>query len=141
MAKQKSKKEKQKTVVEPTHKNPEVLKQLYVDEKKSAGEISRIFKVSRGAVLAQLRKHGIKITTRKTRKPDAKSDYKKKGWLEAQLRKGISIFSIAKQQGVSYASVRNQALKLCDVYIIEEGRKVHKQKKQKSKAKAKKSTK
>jgi DNA-binding CsgD family transcriptional regulator len=134
----KTKKEKQATVIEPTHKNPEVLKQLYVDEKKSAGEISRIFKVSRGAVLAQLRKHGIKITTRKTRKPGSKDDYKKKAWLTSQLKKGISIFQIAKQQGVSYASVRNQAMKLCDAHIIEEGRKVRKQKKQKPKITTKK---
>lgn len=136
----KTKKEKQATVVEPTHKNAEVLKDLYQKQKMSAGQIARMFNVSRAAVLFQMKKHGIQITTRKTKSADAKEDYKKKAWLTSQLKKGISIFQIAKQQGVSYTSVRNQALKLCDAHIIEEGRKVRKQKKQKPKT-AKKSAK
>lgn len=129
----KSKKEKQATVLEPTHKDADVLKDLYQKQKMSAGQIAKMFKVSRSAVLFQMRKHDIPITTRKTKSAEAKEEYKKKAWLTAQLKKGVSIFQIAKQQGVSYTSVRNQALKLCDARIIEEGRKVRKQKKQKPK--------
>ena len=136
--KKQTKKEKQNTVVEPTHKNPDVLKDLYQKQKMSAGQIAKMFNVSRAAVLFQMKKHNIPITTRKTKSPDAKENYKDKKWLTAQLKKGVSIFSIAKSQKVSYATVRNQAMKLVPAHIIEEQRKI---KKQKPKTKAKKSTK
>ena len=71
----KTKKEKQATVVDPTHKNPEVLKDLYQKQKMSAGQIAKMFNVSRAAVLFQMRKHDIPITTRKTKSADAKEDY------------------------------------------------------------------
>jgi predicted DNA-binding protein YlxM (UPF0122 family) len=84
-----TKKEKKDTVVEPTHKNAEVLKDLYQKQKMSAGQIAKMFNVSRAAVLFQMRKHDIPITTRKTNSPDAKEDYKNKTWLTAQLKKGV----------------------------------------------------
>lgn len=136
----KTKKEKQSTVVEPTHKNLEVLKDLYQKQKISAGQIAKMFNVSRAAVLFQMRKHNIPITTRKTKSADAKEDYKNKTWLTAQLKKGISTFQIAKQQGVTYSSVHRQAMRLVPAHIIEEGKKVRKAKKQKPKATAKKKT-
>jgi predicted DNA-binding protein YlxM (UPF0122 family) len=98
----KTKKEKQATVVEPTHKNPNVLKDLYQEQKMSAGQIAKMFNVSRAAVLFQMRKHNIPITNRKTASADAKEDYKNKTWLTNQLKKGISIFAIAKDQKVTY---------------------------------------
>jgi hypothetical protein len=118
----KTKKEKQATVVEPTHKNPEVLKDLYQKQKMSAGQIAKMFKVSRATVLFQMRKHGIKITTRKTKSANAKEDYKKADWLRKQI-----------SQGVSYVTVRNQAMKLVDAQTIEAGRELRK--KQKAEAK------
>jgi hypothetical protein len=136
----KTKKEKQATVVEPTHKNPDVLKDLYQKQKMSAGQIAKMFNVSRAAVLFQIRKHDIPITTRKTKSPDAKEDYKNKTWLKKQISAGKSVFAISKQQGVSYASVHRQAMKLVPAHIIEEGKKVRKAKKEKAKT-AKESTK
>jgi len=133
----KTKKEKQNTVVEPTHKNADVLKDLYQKQKMSAGQIATMFGVSRATVLFQMRKHNIPITTRKTKSPDAKEDYKNKTWLTAQLKKGVSIFSIAKSQKVSYATVMNQTRKLVDAHVVEAGRELRK----KQKAEAKKSTK
>ena len=139
--KKQNKKEKQNKVLEPTHKNLEVLKDLYQKQKMSAGQIAKMFNVSRAAVLFQMRKYNIPITTRKTKSADAKENYKDKKWLTAMLKKGTSIFAIAKEQGVSYASVRNQAMKLVPAHIIDEGRKVRKEKKQKPKTTTKKSTK
>jgi hypothetical protein len=97
--------------------------------------------VSRAAVLFQLKKHGIDVSkTRKVKSKNAKSDYLNKTCLTAQLKKGVSIFKISKDQGVSYASVHRQAMKLVPAHIIEEGKKVRKAKKEKAKT-AKKSTK
>ena len=131
--KKQTKKGKQATVVEPTHKNADVLKDLYQKQKMSAGQIAKMFNVSRAAVLFQMRKHNIPITTRKTKSADAKSDYLNKTWLTAQLKKGVSIFRISKDQGVSYASVHRQAMKLAPAHIIEEGKKARKAKKEKAK--------
>jgi len=135
----KTKKEKQGTVVEPTHKNPEVLIDLYQKQKMSAGQIAKMFKVSRAAVLFQMRKYNIPITTRKTKSPDAKEDYKNKTWLTNQLKKGISIFAIAKDQKVTYATVMSQTRKLVDAHVVEAGRELRK--KQKAEAKKKTTTK
>jgi hypothetical protein len=88
----KTKKEKQSTVVEPTHKNAEVLKDLYQKQKMSAGQIAKMFNVSRAAVLFQMRKHNIPITTRKTAPKDADKRYREKAWLTKQLKSGKSIF-------------------------------------------------
>ena len=97
------------------HKNPQVLRQLYEVEKMSAGAIARQFSVSRGVVLHHMRKVGITITTRKTAKAGAKSQYKNPTWLRKALEAGKSVYQIAKDQGVSYTSVRMQALKLSPV--------------------------
>jgi hypothetical protein len=65
--------------------------------------IARECGVSRAAVLLQLKKFGIDVSkTRKTKSANAKSDYLNKTWLTAQLKKGVSIFRISKDQGVSY---------------------------------------
>jgi len=137
----KTKKEKQDTVVEASHKNPEVLKDLYQKQKMSAGQIAKMFNVSRAAVLFQMRKHNIPITTRKTASKDADKRYRDKEWLAKQLKSGKSIFQIAKDCKVSYSSVRLPAIKFGLASEIEEGRKIQKQKKQKPKATPKKSTK
>jgi hypothetical protein len=86
--KKQTKKEKQNTIPQ-NHRNPETLNQLYVKEGKSAGEISRMFNVSRAAVLFQLRKFSIPITTRKQKSADAKEDYKNASWLRKQISAGI----------------------------------------------------
>ncbi len=99
-------------VEKPDHTNPMILEDLYVKQGLSAGAIARQFGVSRAVVLHHMRKCGIKITTRKTAKPGAKSDYKKPTWLRKALEAGQSVYQIAKDQGVSYTSVRMQALKL-----------------------------
>ena len=139
--KKQTKKEKQATVKQPSHKDPEVLKDLYQKQKMSAGQIAKMFNVSRAAVLFQMRKHDIPITTRKTASKDADKRYRDKTWLAKQLKSGKSIFQIAKDCKVSYSSVRLPAIKFGLGTEIEEGRKVRKQKKQKTKATAKKSTK
>jgi hypothetical protein len=130
---------KQATVKKPDHKDEKFLREAYEKAGWSAGTIARECGVSRAAVLFQLKKHGIDVSkTRKTRKPGSKQDYKNKTWLTNQLKKGLSIFTIAKQQGVSYASVSRQAMKLVPAHIIEEGKKVRKAKKEKSKTAKKK---
>lgn len=96
----------------PEYKNPMILENLYVKEGKSAGAIARQYGVSRGVVLHHMRKAGITITTRKTAKAGAKSNYKNATWLRKALEAGKSVYQIAKDQGVSYTSVRMQALKL-----------------------------
>jgi DNA-binding CsgD family transcriptional regulator len=93
-------------------KNPQMLEQLYVKQGKSAGEIARQFNVSRGVVLHHMRKAGITITTRKATKPGAKSQYKNPTWLRKAIEAGKTVYQIAKDQGVSYTSVRMQAIKL-----------------------------
>jgi transposase len=102
-------------VDEVDHKNPQVLRQLYEVEKMSAGAIAKRFSVSRGVVLHHMRKAGITITTRKTAKAGAKSQYKNPTWLRKAIEAGKSVYQIAKDQGVSYTSVRMQALKLSPV--------------------------
>jgi Zn-dependent peptidase ImmA (M78 family) len=129
----KTKKEKQATVVQ-NHQNPEVLRDMYKKKGMSAGAIGRHFDVSRAMILYRLKKCGIDVSkTRKEKSKNAKSNYLNKTWLTNQLKKGISIFAIAKQQGVSYASVSRQAHKLVPAHIIEEGRKARMQKRQKPK--------
>jgi transposase len=99
-------------VAVPEYKNPQVLEDLYVKQGMSAGQIAKQYGVSRGVILHHMRKAGITITTRKTAKPGAKSNYKNATWLRKALEAGKSVYSIAKEQGVSYTSVRMQALKL-----------------------------
>jgi transposase len=96
----------------PDFKNPQVLRQLYEVEKMSAGQIAKRFNVSRGVVLHWMRKAGIEIVTRKSRKPGSKTNYKNPTWLRKAIEAGQSIYSIAKSQGISYTSVRMQMLKL-----------------------------
>lgn len=96
----------------PGFKNPQILEDLYVKQGMSAGEIARQFNVSRGVVLNHMRKAGITITTRKATKPGAKTQYKNPTWLRKAIEAGKSVYQIAKEQGVSYTSVRVQALKL-----------------------------
>ena len=102
------------TVVDetPDHKNPMILENLYVKQGMSAGQIAKQFGVSRGVVLHHMRKAGITITTRKTTKAGAKSQYRNPTWLRKAIESGKSVYQIAKDQGVSYTSVRVQALKL-----------------------------
>ena len=97
------------------YKNPMILETLYVKQKMSAGEIARQYGVSRAVILHHMKRNNIKITTRKTTKPGAKSDYKKPTWLRKALEAGQSVYAIAKDQGVSYGTVRMQALKLSPV--------------------------
>ena len=100
----------------------------------SAGEIARKFDVSRGVILHFLKKFDVDVSkTRKTKSADAKEDYKNKTWLTNQLKKGISIFAIAKDQKVTYATVMNQTRKLVDAHVVEAGRELRK--KQKAEAK------
>jgi DNA-binding CsgD family transcriptional regulator len=96
----------------PDFKNPMILEDLYVKQGMSAGAIARQYGVSRGIVLHHMRKAGITITTRKTAKAGAKSNYKNATWLRKALEAGKSVYQIAKDHGVSYTSVRMQAMKL-----------------------------
>ena len=122
------------------YKQEDIIVPMYNDG-MSAGEIARKFDVSRGVILHFLKKFDVDVSkSRKVKSPNAKEDYKKKTWLTNQLKKGISIFAIAKDCKVSYATAHNQAMKLVDARVIEEGRKVRKQKKQKPKTTGKKST-
>ncbi len=141
MVDEKSTKEKPKVKkeVKPYH-DKETLVRMYEKEGKSAGEIARMFNVSRAAVLFQMRKHNIPITTRKTAAKDADKRYRDKNWLSKHLKSGKSIFQIAKDCKVSYSSVRLPAIKFGLGTEIEQGRKVRKAKKQRPKT-AKESTK
>jgi len=78
--------------------------------KKSAGQIAREHGVSRAAVLNQLKKHAIKITTRTSpkagqRRSDVDRSFHKKEYLEKQLKEGLTIHAIAKECGCGYTQV------------------------------------
>ena len=113
-----------------------MLKDQYQKQKMSAGQIAKMFNVSRAAVLFQMRKHDIPITTRKIASKDADKRYREKTWLAKQLKSGKSIFQIEQDCKVSYSSVRLPAIKFGLASEIEEGRKVRNQKKQKPKTTA-----
>lgn len=78
--------------------------------KKSAGAIAREQGTSRGAVLNQLRKYKIKITTRTSskagqRKSNVDRSYHKAAYLTKQLKAGLTVHGIAKQCGCGYMQV------------------------------------
>lgn len=110
--KKQTKKQKQATVVQ-NYQNPEVLRDMYLKQGMSAGAIGRHFGVSRAMILYRLKKCGIDVSkTRKMKSPDASEKYKDKSWLTAQVKKSKSIFAIAKECKVSFASVSRQVYKL-----------------------------
>ena len=79
---------------------------------KSAGQLAREQGVSRAAVLHQLRKHEIKITTRTSpkagkRRDDVDRSYHKKQFLEKKLKEGLSIYKIATKCNCSFLQVKN----------------------------------
>lgn len=79
---------------------------------KSAGQIAREQNVSRAAVLAQLRKHRIKISTRTSNKTglanfkkDVDRSFHKKEFLEAKLKNGLNVYQIAILCGTTHGQV------------------------------------
>ena len=83
---------------------------------KSAGQIAREQGVSRAAVLHQLRKHEIKITTRTSpkagqRRDDVDRSYHKKSFLEKKLKAGLSIHKIATECNCSFMQVKHMVEK------------------------------
>ena len=126
------------------YQQKDIIVPMYQKDGMSAGEIARKFDVSRGVILHFLKKYDVDVSkTRKTKSADAKEDYKNKTWLTNQLKKGISIFQIAKDCKVTYATVMNQTRKLVDAHVVEAGRELRKKQKAEAKKKitAKKSTK
>lgn len=96
------------------YQKKEWLQQNY--PKKSAGQIAREQGVSRGAVLAQLRNHEIKITTRTSskagkRRDDVDRSYHKKQYLEKQLKSGKTIHKIATECNCSFMQVKHMVEK------------------------------
>lgn len=92
------------------YQKKEWLQQNY--PKKSAGAIARKHGVTRGSVLSQLRKHGIKITTRTSpkagqRRTDVNRSYHEKEYLEKQLKSGKTIHRIATICNTSFMQVKH----------------------------------
>lgn len=84
------------------------LRKMY--PKMSAGAIARKYGVSRGAILNQLKKFNIKITTRTSpksgqRRTDVNRSFHKKAYLTKQLKEGLTIHAIAKECGCGYMQV------------------------------------
>ena len=84
--------------------------------KKSAGQIAREQGVSRAAVLHQLRKHEIKISTRTSpkagkRRDDVDRSFHKKPFLEKKLKEGLSIYKIATECNCSFMQVKHMVEK------------------------------
>jgi len=89
------------------------LRKLYQQQHKSAGQISRDFGVGRGTILRYLKKFDIPITTRTSPKTgpshlikNADRSYRKKQWLEKQLKSGLSMFKIATLCRVRFSNVK-----------------------------------
>ena len=120
-------------IIKPYH-DKETLVRMYEKEGMSCGQIAKHFSVTRTAILIQMKKHNIDLSkTRKSASKDAKKNYQNKKWLETQLEKGATIFSIAKNQGVSYTTVHYFAKTL-----LGDARKIEVSKKNNCKTKSKK---
>lgn len=98
------------------YQNETKLKEMY--PKMSAGAIARKYGISRGSVLAQLRKFKIKITTRispktgpKFFKVDVDRSFHKKEFLKKCLGEGLSIYKIALMCKTNYMQVHHFVLK------------------------------
>ncbi len=75
---------------------------------KSAGAIAREFGVSRGSVLHQLKKFGIKITTRTGPahlRKDTDRSFHEKAFLEKNLKEGLSIYKISLICNTTHAQI------------------------------------
>jgi len=92
------------------YQRKEVLMKLYPSE--SAGSIARKFDVSRAAVLNQLRKHEIKITTRTSPKTgpghfkkDVDRSFHDKKFLIEKMKNGLGVSKIAALCGTTHGQV------------------------------------
>lgn len=113
------------------YQKKEVLMKLY--PKESAGSIARKYGVSRGAVLAQLRKHEIKIVTRTSPKTgpahfkkDIDRSFHEKAFLEKKLKEGLSPFKIATITKATHGQVMHFIKKHDLMELVEKQRELKK---------------
>ncbi len=107
---------------------------------KSAGQLAREQGVSRAAILHQLRKHEIKISTRTSpkagkRRTDVDRSYHEKQYLEKQLKDGLTIHKIATICNCSFMQVKHFVIKHGLTEMAEKNRKLKKKAAKKSPAK------
>jgi hypothetical protein len=105
------KKGKKKSTPKP-FQDEKWLRENYGEGKMTAGEIARAHKVSRAAVLHYLKKFKIPITTRRSLKAGAQTDFRKDSWLKKKIEEGLSVYKIAKMQGTTYTTISNRVHKL-----------------------------
>lgn len=136
MTEKKKKPEKKEKQLNEWQKK-EVLKDLHLKQKMTAMDIANKFGVTRGNILFYLHKHGIPIWSRKE-KEGLNRSYRKKEWLEQQLKSGLSIHKIALSCGVGYMQVKNYCFKYGLMSLVEQQREKAKVKKEAPKKKIKK---
>ena len=90
-----------------TYRNPEILKRLYIDEKKGIIEISRIFNIDTSLVFHHLKKNGIKSRQRGDYNPAVESFKNKDFLVEKYVLKRMSLPEIAKEMNCSDDCVSN----------------------------------
>jgi len=122
--------QKKKSKLKPAAKKKELkpyqdekqLRKMYLEEKMTAMDVANKFGVKRGNVLFYIHKFNIPIWSRKKEKKDANRSYRKKEWLEKQLKSGLSIHKIAMICKVSFMQVKNFVIKYDLVALVEKQR-------------------
>ena len=116
-------KKEEKTNTKP-YQNKTWLQKNY--PKRSAGQLAREQNVSRSVILYYLRKNGIKITTRVNPKTgpahlvkDANRSYRKKKWLEEQLKSGLSMYKISIICKVGFGNIKHYCEKFKLMALVE----------------------
>lgn len=113
------------------------LRDMHLKQKMTAMDIANKFGVKRHNVLFYLHKYNIPIWSRKE-KEGLNRSYRKKQWLEKQLKSGLSIHKIALSCGVGYMQVKNYCFKYGLISLVEQQRAKAKIKKEAPKKKIKK---
>ena len=113
------------------------LRDMHIKQKMTAMDIANKFGVKRHNVLFYLHKFNIPIWSRKE-KEGLNRSYRKKEWLEQQLKSGLSIHKIALSCGVGFMQVKNYCFKYGLMSLVEQQREKAKVKKEAPKKKIKK---
>lgn len=106
---------KKKKVLKP-YQDEKQLREMYLKNKQSAGQIARANGVSRSSVLHHLRKFKIPLWSRTSpkagkRRTDVDRSFHKKPFLEKKLKEGLSIYKIATECNCSFMQVKNMVEK------------------------------
>lgn len=106
---------KKKKVLKP-YQDEKQLREMYLKNKQTAGQIARANGVSRSSVLHHLRKFKIPLWSRTSpkagkRRDDVDRSFHKKQFLEKKLKEGLSIYRIATECNCSFMQVRHMVEK------------------------------